>query len=133
MSTEGVRRRAPPIGAILALAVAALFYLGMMLTLSNVQNADTDAVGRAMAEAFAIFFGIGLWMALAVLLLIGGVKGEMPVWSAVAAALVLPISGFAAIVAVGLLARGDSARYILVPGLIAPLIAGYAIWARLPD
>jgi len=85
-----------------------------------------------MAEAFAIFFGIGLWMALVVLLLIGGVKGEMPVWSAVVAALLLPISGFAAVVAVGLLDRGASARYILVPGLIAPLIAGYAIWARLP-
>jgi hypothetical protein len=132
MPTEGIQRPTPPVGAILTLVAAAFLYLGMMLTLSNVQNADTDAVGRAMAEAFTIFFGIGLWMALAALLLIGGIKGEMPVWSKAVAALLLPISGFAALVAVGLLDRGASARYILVPALIAPLFASYAIWARLP-
>jgi lipoprotein NlpI len=133
MSTDQVQRPAPPVGAIVMLVVTGFFYLGMMSSLSDIQNGNVDAAGRAMAEGFGALFAIALWVALAILLLIGGVKGAMPAWSAIAATILLPISGFAATIAVGLLDRGASLRYLLVPALIPPLIAAYALWARLPS
>jgi lipoprotein NlpI len=130
MSTDPVQRPAPPVGAIIMLVVAGFFYLGMMSSLSDIHNAHVDAAGRGLAEAFGALFAIALWVALAILLLIGGVKGEMPAWSAIAATILLPISGFAAMITVGLLDRGASPRYLLVPASIPPVVAAYALWAR---
>jgi lipoprotein NlpI len=128
-------RRSPlsvPIGAVLTLAAAGFFYLGMMASLGDVQNPNTDAMGRGFAAAFAVVFGLLEWITLAILLLIGGVKGEMPNWSAIAAALLLPLSGIAALMAFEALDTGGSALYRLVPGALPPVIAAYAFWARLP-
>jgi len=121
-----------PVGAVRVLAVAAFFYAGMMANLGEIQNANTDAMGRGMAAGFGLVFLIAEWFFLGVLLLIGGVKGEMPVSTAIAAALLLPLSGLSAGNALFRLEDGGSPLYQLVPGLIAPTIAAYALWARLP-
>jgi lipoprotein NlpI len=129
---EPVQLPGPPIGAIIVLIVGASFYVGMMICLTNIQSAD-DNVGRAMAEGFGIMFAMMLCVVLGVLLLIGGTQGAMPAWSAGTATILLPISAFAVVVTAGLLDRGASRGYLLVPAAIPPLFAGYAMWARLPS
>ena len=126
------RRGAPPVGTIVTLAVAAILYAGMMANLGDVQNADTDAAGRGLGSGFGLVFMVAEWIALAIVLMIGGVNGAMPAWAAIVAAILWPLSGFAAIAAIRLLEAGGSAAYQLVPALIAPVTAGYALWARLP-
>jgi lipoprotein NlpI len=69
---------------------------------------------------------------LGLLLLIGGVNGRMPGWAAVAAIVLWPLSGFAATVALDFIEHGE-ASYFVVPAVLPPVIAGYALWARLPS
>jgi lipoprotein NlpI len=133
MAGEPVQQPGPPIGTIVVLAVAAVFYLGMMVCLVNIQSHGDDAVGRTMAEGFGIMFAMMLWVVLGILLLLGGTQGAMPAWSAGTATILLPISAFTVVIVVGLLDRGASANYMLVPAAIPPLFAGYAMWARLPS
>ncbi len=73
-----------------------------------------------------------LWIVLGVLLLIGWVNGEMPRWAAIAAGILYPLSGIAAFVAAGLAYSYPGGWLVLVPALLPPLIALYALWAHLP-
>jgi len=132
MSMVPATRPRPPVGAIVMLLVAGFLYLGMMVNLGEMQNPNTDAMGRGLASGFALVFLLAEWVVLAILLLIGGVNGAMPAWSAMAGVFLVPLSGFAAITAMTLLDRGASPLYQLVPGLLPPLTAAYALWARLP-
>src|SRR4029077_14760341 len=84
-------------------------------------------------EGFGIMFAMMLWVVLGILLLIGGTQGEMPPWAAGTARILLPISAFAVVVTAGLLDRGASPSFLMVPAIVAPLFAGYAMWARLPS
>src|SRR6185295_2929609 len=61
-----------------------------------------DAFGRGLALAYAAILGTVLWVVLAALLIIAAAKG-----------------------------RGDGSA-LLVPALLPPLYALYALWARLP-
>jgi hypothetical protein len=128
---QPVRPSSVPFGAIIVLSVAIFLYAGMMANLGEMQNHNTDAMGRGMASGFALVLVLAEWFFLAILLLIGGVKGEMPVWSAMTALILLPLSGIAAINALTLLDHDASPAYQLVPGLLAPIIGLYAMWARL--
>lgn len=130
---EPVQRPGPPIGAFIVLAVAVGFYLGMMICLANIQSTGDDAVGRAMAEGFGVMFAMMLWVALGILLIIGGIQGAMPGWSAGTATVLLPISAVVVVNIAGLLARSANAGYLVVPAAIPPLFAFYAMWARLPS
>ncbi len=78
------------------------------------------------------FLTLWLWIVLALLLVVGGVMGRMPGWAAITAALLHPVSGVAAFVALDALSR-NVAGAILFVALLPPLIAGYALWARLPQ
>jgi lipoprotein NlpI len=131
MSTDHVQPRAAPIGAILMLALAIFLYAGMMAWLGDLQNPNIG-FGRALSAGFAFLFGLALWVVLGILLLIGGVNGEMPNWASITAAILLPLSGCAAAVALGFLEQDGSPFYQLVPGLAPPIISFYAFWARLP-
>jgi lipoprotein NlpI len=136
MSIDPAPRRKPPIGAVLVLISAGFPYAGMIASLNDYQGGGEDAFGRGLAGAFVILFGLVLWGLLAILLLIGWVKGEMPGWAAIAAAILLPLSAIAAAIAMDL---GPSDIWwlawvpILVPILLPPPIATYAMWARLPQ
>jgi lipoprotein NlpI len=136
MSIDPAPTRSPPIGAIVVLVLAGLPYAGMIGCLNDYQRGGEDAFGRGLAGVIAIFFGVVLWGLLAILLLIGWRKGEMPRWAAVAVAILLPLSAVAAAIAMDL---GPSDVWwlawvpIFVPILLPPLIAAYALWARLPQ
>lgn len=127
------QRPAPPIGTFIVLAVAVVLYLGMMGALTNIQNPGNDAVGRAMAEGFGIMFTIMLWVVLGILLLIGGIQGAMPGWSAATAGILLVVSGVSVANLGRLFDNGTNPQYLLAPVAIPPLFAGYALWARLPS
>jgi hypothetical protein len=119
-----------PIGTFVLLAVAAFLYLGMLGSLSGLN--ETDAMGRGMALGFGAIFGVALWLVLAVLLLVAAINGAMPAIGKIGAALALPLSAIAASVAIGL--YGDGAVWAFaVPLLLPPLIMAYALWARLPS
>jgi hypothetical protein len=111
---QPARPSSAPVGAIIVLAVVVFLYAGMMANLGEMQNPNTDAMGRGMASGFALMFVLAEWFFLAILLLVGGIKGEMPIWSALTALILLPLSGFAAINTLTLLDHEASLAYQLV-------------------
>jgi hypothetical protein len=56
----------------------------------------------------------------------------MPVWARIAAGILVPASAISAAIAVEFI-KYRSGWQLLVPALIPPLIAAYALWARLPQ
>jgi hypothetical protein len=123
------RSYTPPIGTFVLMTVACVLYLGMMGSLSGLN--ETDAMGRGMALGFGAIFGVALWLVLAALLLVAALNGAMPAVGKIGGALLLPLSAIAASVAIGL--YGDGATWAFaVPLLVPPLIMIYALWARFP-
>ncbi len=119
-----------PVGTLALLAVAALLYCGMLVSLTGLN--ETDATGRGMALGFGAIFGVALWLVLAVLLLIAAINGEMSFAGRTGAAIFLPLSAIAASVAINL--YGDRADWALVvPVLLPPVIAAFVLWVRVPD
>ncbi|WIM12243.1 hypothetical protein [Enhydrobacter sp.] len=123
-------RPKPPVGTYVLLGVAGLFYLLMLVNLVDI--GDVDPAGRGLNQAFAALAGLLLWIVLAILLVVGGVRGHMPLLAAMAAAILLPASAVAAIVAAELYERMGGWP-ILVPALLPLVFASYALWARLPQ
>ncbi len=123
----------PPVGLILVLLAAGFFYALMLLCLNDLSHGGGDAEGRGIAIAFGFLFGCVLWLFLGVALLIAMVNGAAPVWAEVAGTILWPFSGVAAFVALNFIDHDrGSTEYLLVPALLPPLIAIYALWARLP-
>ena len=119
-----------PVGTIVLLVVAAVLYAGMMSCLAD--STGGDAFGRGLAQAFAAFLGGALWLVLAALLIVAAARGRMPLWAAIGAAILWPLSCVAVWMASDAYAAHDSSA-IWVPALLPPLIALYALWARLPS
>src|SRR5512139_3459859 len=90
-----------------------------------------DAFGRGLALAYAAFLGAALWLALAAALIVAAVKGRMRVWAAIGLVVLLPLSCVAVWMAGDAVGHGDSSA-LVVPPLLPPLFALYALWARLP-
>lgn len=114
---------------LVLLLLGGFLYAVMLSTLSAVGS--SDAAGNGLAAAFAAIEGALLWLVLAILLLIGGMQGRMPTAGVIGSLLLLPLSAVAAVTASELNAD-DHGWTILVPALLPPLFAGYAVWARLP-
>jgi hypothetical protein len=119
----------PPIGTLVLLVLASMLYALMLANLTD--SSGTDAAGRGLNQAFAALVGLLLWSVLAILLVVAAVKGAMPP-AGLAAILLLPASAVGAVVAAGLVER-EPGWPIVVPALLPPLIAAYAVWARLPQ
>jgi lipoprotein NlpI len=130
MTVGETARRKPPIGAVLVLILAALLYAGMMAALDDLRRPGNDAMGRGLDAGFGLLFGIGVWLLLGVLLLIGWIRGAMPDWSVMVAGVLWPASAVSAVIAFDFIDHHDGS-YLIVPALLPPLIAGYAMWARL--
>ena len=128
MSTEPHISRSRPIGAILLLGVACVLYLILMTNIAETRG--SDAAGRGLAAAYTAAMILVLWVVLAALLLIAAIKGSMPAWAAIAAVVLVPLSAIAAFIAADHYGR-DGGWWILVPGLLPPLMALYALWARI--
>jgi hypothetical protein len=129
VATVGKASSLKPLGTILLLVLAAFLYALMMANL--IDSSGTDAAGRGLNLAFAALVGAVLWIVLAILLVVAAVKGSMPDAAKIAAGFLLPLSAVAAFMSVEL-DNGQGGLSILVPVLLPPLIALYALWARLP-
>jgi hypothetical protein len=93
----------------------------------------SDAAGNGLAMVYAVFFAIGLWAILAILMVFSAVKGEMPGAGAVCAFLLVPLSGASAVAAIDLLSNRFLPRWpMAVLILVPPLVAAYAAWAYFP-
>lgn len=119
-----------PVAIIVLLTVAALLYAAMM---GNIGDASgSDAFGRGLALAFGAIFGIVLWLVLSAALVVAAVKGRMPVWAAAGLLVLAPLSCVASLKAADAYGAGDSSA-LLIPALLPPLFALYALWASLPS
>jgi hypothetical protein len=65
------------------------------------------------------------------MLIVGGVGGSMPRWAAWLAGILVPASGVANFIAVDMCSRYMPWAIVILL-LLAPLLAFYASWARLP-
>jgi hypothetical protein len=94
----------------------------------------SDPAGDAMAQGFTMLSGIVLWVLLAILLLIAGVRGGFPAWATIAAIILVPASGASALSTIEVLARNPHpAKWPLVVPLLAPLLMlAYVVWAYFP-
>ena len=121
--------RSPPVGAVMLAVLAGLFYAAELATIR-----DTGAGGGAgdsLAGAFVAVFTIVLWIVLAGLMLVAFKNGKMPEWAAIAALVLLPLSGRASFTAANLYAASHDWTWI-VPVLVPPVIVVYALWIRIP-
>jgi hypothetical protein len=118
-----------PVGSIILLVVAAALYAAMLSCLIDAPN--SDAFGRGLALAYGAILGTALWIVLAVLLVIAAVKGRMPLWAIIGLVVLVPLSCVVMWFAGDAYARGDASA-IWVAALLPPLLALYALWARLP-
>jgi hypothetical protein len=137
---EGFRVPAPDkaspasVGIAAGLSILALLLWAMQLTLLNDLRAS-DAAGNALAQAYCAIAIILLWVLLAVLNLIAFFKGAMPVPVAIAALILIPVSGDAALSALELLRTPELAPFrwpIIIPALTPPIIITFTFWALLP-
>src|SRR5271154_7260720 len=121
-------QRSTPSGAFLLFAVACGLYIAMLVNAATPLGGGEAAFSDAIAS---LFLTIALWIVLALLLVNGGLMGEMPRWSAIVAVALVPLSGVAAFVAIDMCSR-HMRWAIAFPATLPPLIAAYAMWARLP-
>ncbi|MBV8664327.1 MAG: hypothetical protein JO107_14640 [Hyphomicrobiales bacterium] len=101
----------------------------MLVNLTAPAGSGEERYSQAWAVLLLTFL---LWITLALLLVVGGVKGRMPGWAALAAVFLHPVAGFAEFVALDAVSRGVPGAAPLV-ALLPLLIAAYALWARLPQ
>jgi hypothetical protein len=130
--------QSPPIGAIALLMLACFPYFIMLAAILSEAGGDPASYGgegrmaAAFSELYALASGVLLSIVLGILLLIGWMNGEMPRWAAIGAGILYPLSVIAAGVAIDLSYYYPGGWLVLVPGLLAPVIALFAMWARLP-
>jgi hypothetical protein len=93
---------------------------------------DVDGISRGLAAVSAVVGIAILWIMLAILLVLGAAKGRMPRWAVIAGLTLHPVSLLAVGATVDLLSSPGFDWALIVPGVLPPLIACYALWARLP-
>jgi hypothetical protein len=93
----------------------------------------SDAAGHALSSAYGAFMVLGLWILLAILLVIGAIKGGMPWWSKLAAVILVPASGASALAAMNLMSGHPGVRWPLVIPVLAPLLLiALSLWSYFP-
>jgi len=117
-----------PFGTVLLLAIFFALYVAMLGTTSFSTGIGDASFGQAIAS---LFFTVGLWIALIVLLVNGALMGEMPRWAGIVAVFLMPFSGAATIAAIDMCSR-HMKWAIIFPVVLPLLIALYALWARTP-
>ena len=129
MSISSSPQRSWPIGLLMLLAIAAVLY-GLMLANAMYQPSGG---GEASLEAAieGLFVTAGLWIVLTIMVVVGAVQGTMPGWAGGLAGILVPVSGVANFTAVDMCSR-HMPWAIVIPILLAPLIAFYAFWAGWP-
>lgn len=121
------------IAALLVGALALLVWLIVMSWLTTLN--DSDAAGNGLTQGLSAVALVFLWVLLAVLMLVAALGGDMPGWIALAAVVLIPASGYAALVVLNSLsnARGPSFHWpIAEPAAVPPLIVALSLWAVMP-
>jgi hypothetical protein len=116
------------VGIAAGLSIIALLLWAMQLALLN-DLTRSDAAGNALTQAYGAIAIILLWVLLAVLTLIAFFKGAMPTPAAIAALILIPVSGDAALSALELLRAPELAPYrwpIIIPALAPPIVVAFA-------
>lgn len=127
------RRGHMPVSVIVLLGVAGLVWLatsGMVLALRQ-----SDMAGNSLTYSFASLAAVVLWVLLAIVMVVAVLRGEMAGWARWAALVLVPLSGAAAVQAIGVVFRNRvplAGAMMVVPILLPLLIAGYAAWALVP-
>jgi hypothetical protein len=106
--------------------VTALLWVLSLATLASLGN--SDAAGNAIGEAYAAIQIIVLWSLLTIMTVIAGAKGTASRSAGIAALVIVPASGFAAMAAEDLLARAYLSPFlwpIVIPAAVPPLVV---IW-----
>jgi hypothetical protein len=118
-----------PVALLLLLLVGLVLY-GLML--ANAVHQVTGGGEARMADAFeALFATTGLWLVLAIMLVVGALTGAIPAWSAVVAVVLIPASAVATFVAIDMCSR--NMRWPILYAVVLPaLIAFYAFWLAMP-
>ncbi len=128
--------QAPPVTAGVSVGVSVVTLLIWVFTLVGLANmTGSDPAGNAMSQGFTALALILLWVMLAVVALIGIKKGAMPRAAGIAALLLIPASGFAAMTALDLLTRPSTPPFfwpIVIPTLVPPLVVVSSIWGLIP-
>lgn len=126
--TNDNEKQGLPFGFLFVLALAAvLFVIVLNIGATTTTGGGEAAFGNGIEALFAT---IALWVLLAVLLLIGGVMGDIPGRAAIAAVFLTPLSGVAAFVAIDMCSRHMRWAILPIAALALP-IAFYACWARM--
>jgi hypothetical protein len=121
--------RSLPYGALALLAVAAVLYVALLATAAAPPRGGEERISQDYA---GFLLTLLLWIVLALLLLVGGLMGRMPRSAALSATALHPLSGIAAFVALDAVSRNIGGAILFIV-LLPPLIAAYALWARLPQ
>ena len=121
--------RAAPLGMMALLALAAVLYVALLVTSAAPLEGGEANYSQAWSAVLLTFW---LWVVLGLALVVGAVMGQMPRAAGFAALLLHPISGVAAFVAIDAVSRHVQGALAAV-ALLPPLIAFYALWARLPS
>ena len=129
--------RSSPVAIGVSIGLAALASLLWLLTVAILSDLGrSDAAGNAIGQAYAAIAVICLWVVLAILVIVAAVKGTAPKWALAAAAILIPASGFATMVALDLLARPYEPPFLwplFTPLVAPPLILAFCFWAMLPS
>ena len=129
MSMSSPTQRSWPIGLLLLLAVAGVLYALMLANASYQPSGGAESSLEAALEG--LFLTVALWIVLAIMMAVGAVMGSIPGWAGGLAGILVPASGVANFTAVDMCSRGMPWA-IVVPILLAPLVAFYALWAGWP-
>ena len=120
--------RSVPFGTILVLAITCALYVAMLSTISFSTGVGDASFGQAIAS---LFFTVGTWIALAVLLAVGGLMGDMPRWAALVSVFLLPLAGVATVTSIDMCSR--HIKWAIVFPIVLPLlVAVYALRIRFP-
>jgi hypothetical protein len=134
MPTQAKASNGAIAGAV-ALAIACVLCWLLLLPGSN-GLAGSDAAGNAMSQAFAAIFVVVLWVLLAALTILAWAKGDMPTPAAIAALVLVPVSGVATLGALDLLAAPREPPFlwpVVVPACAPPLIVAFCLWSIIPQ
>lgn len=121
--------RSLPVGVLLLVPIAAVLYV---LMLGNaVQQPDGGGESRIAAAYEALFVTAGLWIVLAILLVVAGITGSMPRWAALLAVVLVPMAAIACFTALDMASR-HMEWAVAIAAVLPALAIFYALWARLP-
>jgi hypothetical protein len=123
------RLRAAPFGLLTLVGLAAVLYVALLIAAAAPLEGGEAAYSQAWGALLLTFW---LWVVLALALIVGAVMGQTPLAFGLAALLLHPISGVAAVVAIDAASRHVPGALAFI-ALLPPLIASYALWARLPS